>query len=75
MGLNLWSISSVVAQSPINGFMQGKGKGSAVMSYYTESYIRVYQPSTNSSTTVNSKVKSNIASLFTTFGLSKKVDL
>ena len=41
MGLNLWSISSVVAQSPINGFMQGKGKGSAVMSYYTESYIRV----------------------------------
>ncbi len=75
IGLNVLGVLSVMAQSPVNGFMQGKGKGSAVISYYTESYIRTYHTSTNSGTQVNSKVKSNIVSTFTTFGISNKVDL
>ena len=66
---------SVAAQSPVNGFMQGKGKGSAVISYYTENYIRAYEAPVNSGRQVNSKVKSQIVSAFTTFGLSKEVDL
>ena len=65
----------VDAQSPVNGFMQGKGKGSAVISYYTENYIRTYEAPPNSGKLVRSKVKSNIVSAFTTFGLSKEIDL
>lgn len=66
---------SVRAQSPVNGFMQGKGKGSAVISYYTESYIRSYEVLSNSGIQINSRVKSKVVSAFTTFGLSKEVDL
>ncbi len=70
-----FSILFVAAQSPVNGFMQGKGKGSVIVSYYNESYIRTYEAPPNSGLQVNSKVKSNIVSAFTTFGLCKKVDL
>lgn len=63
------------AQSPVNGFMQGKGKGSAVLSYYTETYIRAYESPANNGVLVNIKVKAKIVSAFTTFGVSKKVDL
>ena len=72
----LSSICSLLhAQSPVNGFMQGKGKGSAVISYYTERYIRAYESPANSGTEVSTKVKSKIVSAYTTFGLSKEVDL
>ena len=69
------SMQSAQAQSPVNGFMQGKGKGSAVISYYTEEYIRAYEAPVNSGVQVTTKVKSAIVSAFTTFGLSNKVDL
>jgi hypothetical protein len=70
-----FSSLSVGAQAPVNGFMQGKGKGSAVISYYTENYIRAYESPPNSGTQINSRVKSKVVSAFTTFGLSKEVDL
>ncbi len=65
--------SLLLAQSPVNGFMQGKGKGNVVVSYYTETYNRTYQ--NLDGTVVTSPVKTNSVNAFSTFGVSKKVDL
>jgi hypothetical protein len=75
IGLGLLSLKAV-AQSPINGFMQGKGKGNIVVSYNAESYKDVYLvPKKVNGVPVFNKVKLNSASLFATIGLSKKVDV
>ena len=64
------------AQSPIGGFMQGKGKGNVVVSYTTESYDKVFLvPQKVDGVPVFNKVDIQSVSLYATVGLSSKVDL
>ena len=64
------------AQSPIGGFMQGKGKGNVVISYTTESYDKVFLvPQKIDGVPVFNKVDIQSTSLYATVGLSSKVDL
>lgn len=64
------------SQSPIGGFMQGKGKGNVVLSYNTESYDKVYLvPQKIDGVPVFNKVTTMSTSLYATVGLSSKVDL
>ena len=64
------------AQSPIGGFMQGKGKGNVVLSYNAESYTDVYLvPEKVAGVPVFNKVKTNSFSLFTTVGITNKLDV
>lgn len=64
------------AQSPIGGFMQGKGKGNIVVSYTTETYDKVFLvPQKVEGVPVFNKVNIQSVSLYGTVGLSSKVDL
>lgn len=64
------------AQSPIGGFMQGKGKGNVVLSYNSESYSDVYLvPEKVEGVPVFNKVTTNSFSLFTTVGITDKLDV
>ena len=64
------------AQSPIGGFMQGKGKGNVVVSYTTESYNKVFLvPRKVDVVPVFNKVDIQSVSVYATVGLSSKVDL
>ncbi len=64
------------AQSPINGFMQGKGKGNVVVSYFTESYDEVFLvPQKIQNVPVFGEVTLNSLSLFGTYGLSDQLDV
>lgn len=66
----------VNAQSPVNGFMQGKGKGNVVISYSSESYDKVFLvPNKADGVPVFNKVAISSVNIFSTIGLSKKVDL
>jgi hypothetical protein len=64
------------AQSPIGGFMQGKGKGNIALSYNSESYDKVFLvPEKIDGVPVFNRVKTTSVNFFGTFGLSNKVDL
>jgi hypothetical protein len=64
------------AQMPVNGFMQGKGKGAVALSYNSESYEDVYLvPQKVNGVPVFNKVTVQSTNLFATVGLSKKLDL
>ena len=64
------------AQSPINGFMQGKGKGNVVVSYFSESYDEVFLvPQKIQGVPVFDEVTLNSVSLFATYGLSDRLDV
>ena len=66
----------LTAQTPISGFMQGKGKGNVVVSYSTESYDQVFLvPKKIDGVPVFNKVTVQSTSLYSTVGLSNKVDL
>jgi hypothetical protein len=71
--LILWTSISV-AQSPLGPFMQGKNKKSFVLSYYSETYNRLYNTKDVSNTRAQTSVKSSSYNLFTTIGLSNKID-
>lgn len=65
-----------IAQSPISGFMNGKNKGSLVVSHNVESYTSVYLvPDKVDGVPVFNKVEIASTNLFATLGLSKKVDI
>lgn len=72
--LILWTSVSF-AQSPIGPFMQGKNKKTFVLSYYSETYNRLYNTKDEFNNRALTSVKSSSLNLFTTIGLSDKVDL
>lgn len=64
----------IKAQSPLNPFMQGEKKKSFVLSYYTETYNRLYNTKDEFNTRAQTSVKSSSYNFFNTIGLSDKVD-
>ena len=64
------------AQSPVNGFMQKKGHGSVVLSHNFESYNSVYLvPKKVEGVPIFNEIKVNSTSVYTTYGLSDKLNL
>ena len=67
--------SAVQAQSLVSGFMAGKGHGSVVLSGTTERYDNVYlAPEKIDRVPVFQEVCVNSLNLYTTYGLSDKID-
>jgi len=67
--------SAVQAQSLVSGFMAGKGHGSVVLSGTTERYDNVYlAPEKIDRVPVFQEVRVNSLNLYTTYGLSDKID-
>lgn len=66
----------LAAQSPVSGFMQGKGRGSVVVSYSTEKYDEVFLvPETIESVPIFNEVQTTSFSLYGTYGLTDKLDI
>lgn len=64
------------AQSPVNGFMQRKGHGSVVLSHNFESYNSVFLvPKKITGVPIFNDIKVNSTSVYTTYGLSDKLNL
>lgn len=64
------------AQSPVSGFMKKAGEGSAVISYSTESYDKVFLvPQEVDGVPVFNDVTINSISLFAEYGISDKLSL
>lgn len=67
--------SAVQAQSLVSGFMAGKGHGSVVLSGTTERYDNVYlAPEKIDGVPIFQEVRVNSLNLYTTYGLSDKID-
>ncbi len=63
-------------QSPVNGFMQKKGHGSVVLSHNFESYNSVFLvPKKVEGVPIFNEIKVNSTSVYTTYGLSDKLNL
>jgi hypothetical protein len=72
----LGSVTTVYSQSPISGFMQGKGKGNISLSYSSEKYDKVYYvPQEGDGVPVFNDVKLSSTSLYATYGLSDQLDV
>ena len=72
----LFTRFSASAQSPVNGFMQKKGNGSIVLSHNFESYNTVFLvPKKITGVPIFNEIKVNSTSIYTTYGLSDKVNL
>ncbi len=71
------SVSNVTfAQSPISGFMQGKGKGNISVSYGSEKYDKVYFiPEEVEGVPIFNEVKVNSTSLYGTYGITDQIDV
>jgi hypothetical protein len=68
---SLWTY----AQSPVSGFMNGKGKGSIAVSYTAEQYDQVFLvPVEASGVPVFNEVDVSSISLYGTYGISNKLD-
>lgn len=68
--------TSIYAQSPVNGFMQGKGKGNVVVSYGIEKYDKVLLvPAEIDAVPVFNDVELSSASLFATYGITDQLDV
>lgn len=66
----------VAAQSPVNGFMQGKGNGSVVLSYATETYDKVFLvPEEIDGVPVFNEVQKSSVSLYASYGITDKLDV
>lgn len=64
------------AQSPVSGFMNGKGNGSVALSYTTEQYDNVFLvPNDAAGVPVFNEVKLQSVSLYGTFGLTDQLDV
>ena len=64
------------SQSPISGFMQGKGKGNISLSLSTEKYDEVYLvPEKTDGVPIFNEVKLNSTNLYATYGLSDQLDV
>ncbi len=72
LGLPLVSI----AQSPVSGFMNGKGKGAIALSHTAEKYDNVFLvPANAPSVPVFNDVQINSTSLYATYGITKRLDV
>ena len=70
------STPTVHAQSLVSGFMTGKGHGSVVISGTTERYDNVYlAPDKVDGVPVFQEVRVNSLNLYTTYGITDKVDV
>jgi hypothetical protein len=73
--ITMTSISSQ-AQNPIDGFMNGKGKGSIAISHNTENYSDVYIGAEKvSGIPVFNKIEINSQSVYVTYGINDKLDV
>ncbi|MBC5842119.1 MAG: hypothetical protein K2Y30_15740 [Flavobacteriaceae bacterium] len=69
-------VNTAHSQSPISGFMQGKGKGNISVSYSSEKYDKVYLvPQETDGVPVFNEVQLNSTNLYATYGVSDKLDL
>ena len=69
-------VNTANSQSPISGFMQGKGKGNISVSYSSEKYDKVYLvPQETDGVPVFNEVQLNSTNLYATYGVSDKLDL
>ncbi|WP_310556977.1 hypothetical protein [Flavobacterium sp.] len=67
---------TVSAQSPVSGFMQGKGKGNVVVSYGMEKYDKVLLvPKVVDAVPVFRNVDVSSASLYATYGITDQLDI
>ncbi len=72
----LFTSSTLVAQSPVSGFFQGKGNGSIVVSYHSESYDEVYLvPEKIVGVPVFGEVNLQSVSLYGVYGISDRFDV
>ncbi|CAM3910769.1 MULTISPECIES: hypothetical protein [Flavobacterium] len=69
-------VNTVQSQSPISGFMQGKGKGNVSISYSSEKYDEVYLvPEEVDGVPVFNEVQLSSASLYATYGITDQLDV
>jgi hypothetical protein len=67
---------AVKAQSPVSGFMNGKGKGTVAFSYTAEQYDNVFlTPSDAKGVPVFNEVDIKSTSLYTSYGISDRFDM
>ncbi len=69
-------VNSAYSQSPISGFMQGKGKGNISLSYSSEKYDQVYLvPNLADGVPIFNEVQISSASLYATYGITDQLDV
>jgi hypothetical protein len=69
-------VNTAQAQSPISGFMQGKGKGSVSLSFSAEKYNQVYFiPEKVDGVPVFNETEVYSKSIYATYGISNQVDV
>ena len=76
--LNLFMLlpTIILAQSPVSGFMKKKGEGSAVLSYSSEKYDKVYfVPSINDGVPIFNDVKITSQSLYLEYGVTNNFNV
>jgi hypothetical protein len=72
----LGCVNTAFSQSPISGFMQGKGKGNVSISHSYEKYDKVYFiPQEVTGVPVFNEVEVYSTSIYATYGISDKVDV
>ncbi len=68
--------NTLQSQNAVNGFLQGEGKGNIVVSYFNEKYNSFYTDTSKvDGIPIFNKVNSGVVSLFSTYGLTKKLDI
>lgn len=69
-------VNTAYSQSPISGFMQGKGKGNVSLSYSSEKYDQVYLvPEEVDGVPVFNEVQISSTSLYATYGITDQLDV
>lgn len=69
-------VNIVYSQSPISGFMQGKGKGNVSLSYSSEKYDKVYLvPEEVDGVPIFNEVQISSTSLYATYGITNQLDV
>jgi hypothetical protein len=72
----LGCVNTAFSQSPISGFMQGKGKGNVSISYSYEKYDKVFFiPEEVDGVPVFNETKISSTSIYATYGITDQVDV
>jgi hypothetical protein len=67
---------NTIAQSPVSGFMKEKGKGSVSIGFSSEKYDEVFLvPDKVKGVPVFNEVKNTAVSLYTTYGITKDIEV